>query len=676
MGFDSLHDEDVAFIFEGSSPDQLTPKRYYRGTVDGYADFGVFINIGDDVTGLLHRNELDQRLESLSWEPGDTVFVQVDNIRDNGNVDLSWSTRQSLAEFRGTLVDTPEGDKPYTGPEETGTGPDEPDTEPQADATTEPESSTPTEPTPDAEPATEESPTAEPATEESPTAEPIPETPPDVEQDALRDHVDDPVRVAGEVQEIRQTSGPTIFTLRDATGTIEAAAFDGAGVRAYPEVDVGDIVQIDGRVEKRRGELQIETERLAILSGDDATAVAERIDAAVAEAAAPDSVTYLVDDDPVAPLADDLLGAATTLRRAVAASRPVVIRHPATVDGYAAGAALERALLPRITAEHDRGDAEYHYLDRRPVDDTVYGMDGAVGDLANALEITRRHDERLPLVVLLGFGSSGAAADAIEMLGLYDIETVVVDPSTPAPGATGGADSVVTPHKGDISQQLTATALVGSLATTITPAAADDLRYLPATSYWESPPEPYVQAAERAGFTATTRRRVREALAVEAYYQSHDGKRALIRDLLFGDTGSFVEHVADQYRERLDAELDPARANLTRKESGGVRFVVLDVDQFANRFDFPPTTLLLNELHREERAETTAELVTMGIGTDEIHIRSTTPVDTEAVVDRATEVVDGIRAVGGPDGYIEFLPGVREEAVEAVVGAVAARVNH
>ena len=65
------HEEDVCFEFTGNRPDQLTPGRYYRGTVDGFADFGVFIDIGDQVTGLLHTSELDRRLESLDWDPGD-----------------------------------------------------------------------------------------------------------------------------------------------------------------------------------------------------------------------------------------------------------------------------------------------------------------------------------------------------------------------------------------------------------------------------------------------------------------------------------------------------------------------------------------------------------------------------------------------------------------------------
>ena len=94
-----VHQEDVAFEFESDHPSQLTPKRFYRGRVDGYADFGVFVDIGD-VTGLLHRSKLDRRLESLDWGVGDDVFVQVNDIRDNGDIDLGWSIRQEEAAFR------------------------------------------------------------------------------------------------------------------------------------------------------------------------------------------------------------------------------------------------------------------------------------------------------------------------------------------------------------------------------------------------------------------------------------------------------------------------------------------------------------------------------------------------------------------------------------------------
>ena len=67
----ATHEEDVVFDFRGNSPNQLTPGRFYRGTVDGFAEFGVFVDVGDSVTGLLHRSEVPGRVESLDWDAGD-----------------------------------------------------------------------------------------------------------------------------------------------------------------------------------------------------------------------------------------------------------------------------------------------------------------------------------------------------------------------------------------------------------------------------------------------------------------------------------------------------------------------------------------------------------------------------------------------------------------------------
>lgn len=60
----ATHEEDVVFDFRGDSPDQLTPGRFYRGTVDRFAEFGVFVDVGGTVTGLLHRSEVPGRVDS------------------------------------------------------------------------------------------------------------------------------------------------------------------------------------------------------------------------------------------------------------------------------------------------------------------------------------------------------------------------------------------------------------------------------------------------------------------------------------------------------------------------------------------------------------------------------------------------------------------------------------
>lgn len=326
------HEEDVWFEFRGNSPHQLVPGRFYRGTVDGYADFGVFVDLASNVTGLLHRSELDRRLESLDWEPGDEVFVQVKNVRDNGNIDLGWSIRQSDSEFRGARIHDPDGDadgQPVEQDAESG-GPTTVKTRPKTGKTTKPAgvstSSEQTESDADAEPEPEPKPESDAGDEDrAPTAGDVvddiaangeseqeadaePESEPEsdseskedaesddeqeVETDAdaesadeaervtlasIDDRVGDVIRVEGEIASVRQTGGPTVFELRDETAIADCAAFVEAGVRAYPEVEVGDYVRIDGEVERRRGELQIETEELTILDGDEADTVAQRL---------------------------------------------------------------------------------------------------------------------------------------------------------------------------------------------------------------------------------------------------------------------------------------------------------------------------------------------------------------------------------------------------------------
>ncbi|MFB6167286.1 MAG: OB-fold nucleic acid binding domain-containing protein [Haloferacaceae archaeon] len=744
------HEEDVWFDFRGSRPEQLTPGRFYRGTVDGFADFGVFVDLCPQVTGLLHRSELDQRLESLDWDSGDTVFVQVKNVRDNGNVDLAWSIRQSEREFRGAKIHDPggerdgedietdddDGDGPVrhipqrengqegnvqaaagetesvaTEDDETSVEATEDDTAAADDEGTPRTQTGETDHVDAAEDETGEEETADvgtqtekEATEEAEAAdgdgaeaavvtdetdETDEEAPERVEVASLADRVDERVRLEAEITRIRQTSGPTVFGLEDETGTVDAAAFVEAGVRAYPDVETGDAVRLDGEVERRRGELQVETEELTVLSGDEASTVADRRSAALTSRATPDAVEPLADHEPAVALSDAVAEAATAVRRAVFEGRPVVVRHAATADGHVAGAAIERALLPLVRAEHDESDAEYHYFDRRPLDDPVYGMDPATADVTRMLNDRDRHDEALPLVVLAGVGSETESLDGLELLGVYDAERLVVDARPVDEAVAAEVETTLAP---DGPADLTTGAIASDLAAAVTDddEVRESLAHLPATSYWESPPETYVALAAEAGHDAADCRRRREAVALEAHYQSYEDKRELVGDLLFDDAaapattrpesegrvgGDLAEHVSEQFRQKLDDEVRTAEANVERHEQNGVSVVVLDAEAYAHRYDFPPTTLLVDELHRRSRDGQDGAVLTLGLERDELHVRSTAAVDVREAARAAREAVPdaGVEA-RGHGGRIGFLAGEREAVVDAVTRAVVEQV--
>jgi RecJ-like exonuclease len=672
-----VHEEDVVFEFRGDRPDQLTVGRYYRGIVDGFADFGVFVDIGDSVTGLLHRSELDRRLESLDWDPGDTVFVQVQNVRDNGNVDLGWSIRQGEGEFRGTLVEDPDVDGAFLAEDDEseddrpratdGTGAVEVKPKPVEREATD----TSERPAEEAEAASAPREAESKESQARSTAEPTEAT-----VDELEERVEDLVRLEGEIVSARQTSGPTVFELRDETGAVECAAFEEAGVRAYPEVGEGEVVRLDGEVERRRGELQVETEALVVLEDEERTAVSERMEDAMVQRARPESVELLDPEDAaVTSVTDQVRDAATAVRRAVIEGRPVVIRHAANVDGYVAGAALERTTLPLIREEHQDADAEYHYFDRRPLEGTVYDLDDATGDVTTMLSNAERHGEQLPLFVFVAAGGTAESIDGYDLLSVYGARTLVLEAAAVDEAIENAVGTTVTAPP--LGPETTATTLAANVAAAINPEAREDIQHLPAVSFWQDEPASYVDLAAEAGYDAETVRERREAIALEAYYQSYEDKRELISDLLFDPVEgerSLASHVSEQYRTRIDAALETAEANLETETVEGVTVQVLDTEAFTHRYEFPPTDLLLDVLHRTRGSDGDAIL---GVGTDEAYVRTEADLDVREIVRTAREETPkaGLDARGARDGHVEFLSGERDAVRDALVDALASELS-
>jgi len=711
-----LHEEDALFEFRGSRADQLSVDRYYRGSVDGFAEFGVFVDIGDSVTGLLHRSELDQRLDSLDWEPGDTVYVQVKNVRDNGNVDLGWSIRQSEREFRGVLVDDPEighsvllenedddSDDGSDDSEETASQPSSDESTGQSDD----ESSADDDTDSDGDSTTnagavsragdadrvegtaavggndggsnaavvsesenDEADTESEAsqTEEATAAEPVAAAIGD-----LDDHVGADVRLEGEVVGIRQTSGPTVFELQDETGTVDCAAFVEAGVRAYPEVEEDDYVRLSGEVRQRRGELQVETEELDVLEAEEREEVEQRLADALNDEARPDKAEPLADDTAVADLSEELVEAATQIRKAVLTDRPVIVRHANTADGYLAGSALERAALPLVTDQHRRADAKYHYFDRRPIEGGVYDMDDATKDTTTMLDNRERHEEKLPLFVFVAAGGTRESLDGFDLLNVYGAPSVVIDDIDVDGAVVDTVDAVVSPSA-DAVTETTSTALAANVAAHVNDDVRDDLQHLPAVSFWEDIPEPYVAAASEAGYDETAVSELREAVALEAHYQSYEDKRELITDLVFGDdeedVGGLAGHIAEQFREKVDEEVSTARANLDHRTVDDVDIAVLDTDAFTHQYEFPPESLLLDELHRDVRDESDAVL---GISTDTMYVRADGDLNLHELVSEVSERVPegGVATRSVREGTIRYLAGERPAVLDATLDVLA-----
>jgi RecJ-like exonuclease len=293
-----------------------------------------------------------------------------------------------------------------------------------------------------------------------------------------------------------------------------------------------------------------------------------------------------------------------------------------------------------------------------------------------------RHDEKLPLVVLVDAGSTVESAEGIELLSIYGAQTVVVDADPVADPVAEQVPTVVSPPLAGVDDpDLTTSALSTNLAAAVNADVRADLRHLPAVSYWENAPQAYVELADEAGYDEDGARELREAVALEAFYQTYEDKRELVADLLFGDAPTegdargLAAHVSEQFREKLDEAVATARANAEIRGEGDTHFTVLDADSFAHRYDFPPTYLLADALHRSETEGESQ--VTVVVAKDELYLRSDPPLDVgELSGPVADDVPDaGVRAVGGRHGRLQFLAGQRDAVLQATLSAVVANLN-
>jgi len=172
-------------------------------------------------------------------------------------------------------------------------------------------------------------------------------------------HIDKRLILRGIIDRIEQTGGPTIMYLADGTGTLALKAFNGAGVRAHPDISVGDAVNATVKIQEYNDEIEGEVESLIKLNDDEKEALAKKIDEMQKETAKVKHAGFLVQDKILEKLKDRFVAAAGEIRLAILKNRPIIIRHHSDTDGYSSGYALERAVLPldrkstRLNSSHD-----------------------------------------------------------------------------------------------------------------------------------------------------------------------------------------------------------------------------------------------------------------------------------------------------------------------------------
>ncbi|WP_129115059.1 DHH family phosphoesterase [Halegenticoccus tardaugens] len=589
--------------------DDVEVNARYHAVVNGVVDYGVFVDVSDSVSGLVHESNLDR-----TYRVGDRLIVELVEIKENG--DIAFDVVDP-GQYRTVTVDC------------------------------------------------------------APESVPIASLAPG--EDAV---------VEGAVVQIKQTGGPTIFHVNDGTGIVACAAFEQAGVRAHPDVEVTDLVRVNGSVERHDGAKQIEADSLDRLTGEAAESARADLDAALKERAEPNDVEPLVEWPAFEKLRSDIETVARLLRRTVLEGRPIRVRHHADGDGMCASIPVQLALENFIAEVHEDPDAPRHLFKRLPSKAPFYEMEDVTRDLNFALEGRARHGQKLPFLLMLDNGSTEEDVPAYENLAHYDIPIAVVDHHHPDPEAVEPLlDAHVNPYLHDEDYRITTGMMCVELARMIDPDLTDGLRHVPAVAGLSDRSKAevmsdYVALAESEGYGRDDLEDIGEALDYAAHWLRYDAGETLVNDVLNVGCEDETRHreLVDFLSERAERDVDRQLAAVEphvdheRLESGAHLYTV-DLDNFAHRFTYPAPGKTTGNLHDRKVMETGEPVITVGYGPDFAVLRSDgVRLDIPQMVAELNEEVTGGGVNGGGHlvvGSIKFVKGMREEVIDSLVDKMA-----
>ncbi|MDY6819957.1 MAG: DHH family phosphoesterase [Halobacteriales archaeon] len=508
-----------------------------------------------------------------------------------------------------------------------------------------------------------------------------------VRLDHLDDHIGETVHIEGTIVQIKQTAGPTLFHVSDGTYVVPVAAFESAGVRAYPELAIGDFVHAVGIPEQGDHGMQIESERIDGLDETAAAEVQAQFEARIDEGAAPNEIEPLVAWPALAKLIPGLEEVATHLRRSVLENRPIAIRHHADSDGMCASLPVQRALEQFIRETHADPEAPRHLIKRLPSKAPFYEMEDVTRDLNYALEGQDRHGQKLPLLLMIDNGSTEEDVPAYKHLDAYDIPVIVIDHHHPDPEAVEPyLETHVNPYLQDEDYRITTGMLCVELARMIDESLTDRLKHVPgvaglADRSAADAMEEYLSLAEAVGYTEADLDDIGDALDYAAHWLKYAPGEGLIDDILnlAGNDdrhGELVELFAGRAHRDIERQLEAALPHVEEERlSNAVTLYQLDLDEYAHRFTYPAPGTTTGAIHDRMVEENGEPAITIGFGPDFAVLRSDgVRLDIPEMVTELNEELAGAGVSGGGHlvvGSIRFVPGMRQEVLNALISKMA-----
>ena len=490
------------------------------------------------------------------------------------------------------------------------------------------------------------------------------------------------VAVSGIVDRIAQTGGPTIFSVTDGTSTLALKGFLKPGARAYPEIEEGDAIAAEVRVDEFNGELEGEIQRIKKLDEVGKQKVLDSMDEILRERAKVEPTPFLIKSQILDKLKSKMIEAAQNIRMAIFQNRPVIIRHHNDTDGYSAGFALERAILPLIEEEHSSAKAGWEFYLRAPSSAPFYEIDDSIRDTSTSLRNVAKFSNKMPLVLIVDNGSTPEDLLGIKHGKVHGMEFIVVDHHffdedviskevlthinpflVGEDGSAFSAGMLCTELARFINKDVSNISQIPALA-----GLADKIDLMNKTDV-----DAYVKIAEEEGYT----RELLADISTVIDYVSAKVRFMEVREyigVLFGEPRdrqkALVELMAPHIRELEEKGLAIGKSTVKAEKIGKTTLQILDIDSTFPGFGFYPkpgrSVSLIHDYAEKQKSD---NLVSIGLMNTAITIRATDKANFsvhELIVYLNEKSPNAFVDGGGHKnaGSINFIPGKKEEVLK------------
>ena len=502
----------------------------------------------------------------------------------------------------------------------------------------------------------------------------------------LKNKIGRNVTIEADVVQIKQTSGPTIITGCDDSGVEDAAAFTEAGVRSYPEVNLGDIVRIFGEATRRNNQIQVEVSDMHVLKGTEADAVRARINKALEARAEPPEVTPLIESPVLDALWPEMRKLAKIVRRAVLTQQPIILRHHADADGICAAVAVETAVLQLIRDTGGDPDQDNFLFRRSPSKAPFYEIEDVTRDLDMMLKDNVRFGQKLPLILLMDNGSTEEDMPSYKMTEVYQLDVVVADHHHPDETIDKYLLAHVNPYHVGGDFGVTAGMLGTEIARLINPAVEARILHFPSVAgvadRSEAPELDAYLALIEGKYSRDECKDMALALDYEQYWLRFNDGREIVKDILNLNNAPdrhnrLVALLVTEATAAIEDQMHTMMPHVKDKVlASGANLFLADVEMFAHRFTFPPPGKSSGEVHDIlcKRYEN-QPVVTLGLGPDFAVIRSRgVKMNIPQMVRAMRDEMPGAGISGGGHlvvGSIKFVEGMRSEVIAKMIEKIS-----